>query len=286
MSDSPFVAEVTADNFETEVLARSNDVPVLVDFWAAWCQPCQMLMPILTSLAETYGGKIFLAKVNSDEQQALATQYGVRSLPTVKLFRHGQPVDEFMGALPEGQVREFIDKHLDKPSDPLRQQARDAMDSGEFEAAIELLNQALSVDDGNPEILLEKAQLSLALGNMQEAMSIVESLPLAQRDSDEAKRIKAAATFAAAVDKSVGPAELELRIEQNANDSDARYQRACRAVLQGQYESALDDLLHLVRTDRAYKDGVGQTGMLAIFDLLEGGDLVNRYRRQMFNALH
>ena len=111
MADSPFIIDVTRDNFQ-QVMETSFKVPVLLDFWAGWCQPCQVLMPVLAKLAENYGGKFLLAKLNTEEEQEIAAQFGIRSIPTVKLFKDGQPVDEFMGALPEQAVRQFLDKHI------------------------------------------------------------------------------------------------------------------------------------------------------------------------------
>jgi len=111
MADSPFIIDVTRENYQ-QVMETSFKVPVLLDFWAGWCQPCQVLMPVLAKLANDYGGKFLLAKLNTEEEQEIAAQFGIRSIPTVKLFQDGQPVDEFMGALPEQAVRQFLDKHI------------------------------------------------------------------------------------------------------------------------------------------------------------------------------
>ncbi|WP_295471797.1 thioredoxin, partial [Thiolapillus sp.] len=105
MSTSPYIIEITKDNYQTDVIERSAQVPVLVDFWAPWCQPCKILMPVLANLAEQYGEKFILAKINTEEEQELAAQFAIRSIPTVKLFVNGQPVDEFAGALPEADIR-------------------------------------------------------------------------------------------------------------------------------------------------------------------------------------
>jgi putative thioredoxin len=112
MADSPYIVTLTAANFEAVVIDGSFDRPVLVDFWADWCAPCRMLMPILAKLVDEYRGRFILAKLNTEEEQALAAQFGIRSLPTVQLFKDGRPVDQFMGALPEAQVREFLDRHV------------------------------------------------------------------------------------------------------------------------------------------------------------------------------
>lgn len=145
MADSPHIIEVTRDNYP-QVMQASFETPVLMDFWASWCQPCQVLMPILAKLAEDYQGKFLLAKVNTEENQEIAAQFGIRSIPTVKLFRDGQPVDEFMGALPEQAVREFLDKHIPDEEKAAEEKARkmqffeeqlaDAPDMPELEARL------------------------------------------------------------------------------------------------------------------------------------------------------
>ena len=124
MADSPFIIDVTRDNFR-QLMETSFKVPVLIDFWASWCQPCVVLMPILAKLAEDYEGRFLLGKLNTEEEQEIAAQFGIRSIPNVKLFRDGQPVDEFMGALPESQVREFLDRHLPRAVNPQVEEARE-----------------------------------------------------------------------------------------------------------------------------------------------------------------
>ena len=130
MSPSPHIADVTQQTFESLVLAKSREIPVLADFWAAWCGPCKQLMPVLAKLADEYGGKFFLAKINSDTEQPLAARYGVKSLPTVKLFRNGQVVEEFMGAQPEKTIRALLDRHIPRESDTLVYNAMLAARSG------------------------------------------------------------------------------------------------------------------------------------------------------------
>lgn len=152
MSESPYIHNVGMQNFQQLVLEKSMAKPVLVDFWADWCQPCQTIMPMLTKLAEEYGGKFELAKVNADAEQELAAHFGIKSLPTMKLFYQGQLVDERMGALPESEIRAMLDKHIVSETDQLMQAAMSAYQQGQTEAALEMLNQALAKDPDNAEL--------------------------------------------------------------------------------------------------------------------------------------
>ncbi|CAG0911619.1 unnamed protein product, partial [Cyprideis torosa] len=185
MSDSPFVIDVTAENFTEVVLNTSMERPVLVDFWADWCNPCKMLMPLLTKLADEYGGQFILAKVNSDEQQALAQQFGVRSLPTVKVFRNGQPVDEFMGALPEGEIRAFIGRHLSKPSDQFLLAAAQYLEQGNFPDAIQQLAQGIESDPDRAELRIQLAMVYTDMGHLKEAEEVLKTLALLDQQRDE-----------------------------------------------------------------------------------------------------
>ena len=142
MTQSQYIYEVDTENYGRIVVEGSRSVPVLVDFWAEWCQPCKLLMPILARLAEAYQGKFILAKINTEEQQAIAAEFGIRSIPTVKLFRHGEPVDEFMGALPESEIRAFLDRHIPRESDQLVAQADQLIQAGKTEQAVKLIEQA------------------------------------------------------------------------------------------------------------------------------------------------
>jgi putative thioredoxin len=144
MSESPYIHNVSMQNFQNLVLEKSINKPVLVDFWADWCQPCQTIMPMLAKLAEEYAGKFELAKVNADDEQELAAHFGIKSLPTMKLFYQGQIVDERMGAVPESDIRAMIDKHIVSESDQLVQAAMMAYQQGHTAQALEVLNNALA----------------------------------------------------------------------------------------------------------------------------------------------
>ena len=287
MADSPYVVTVTAENFESVVIDGSFDRPVLVDFWADWCAPCKTLMPILAKLADAYAGRFTLAKVNTEEQQALAAHFGIRSLPTVQLFVAGHPVDQFMGALPEAQVREFLDRHLPQPTDGLVAQAQGMIAAGELDRAAALIEQARTNEPDDTRVALAEAQLTAARGDLAGAATLLERLPLELAQDAEAVALRGRLRFAQALVGAPTAAALQARVATDPTDSEARYQLAAYRVLAGDFETALNDLLVLMKKDRTYGEDAARKGMIAVFDLLGGqGELVTRYRARMMTALY
>jgi putative thioredoxin len=287
MATSPYITDVTLQTFESEVLARSKAAPVLVDFWAAWCGPCKMLMPVLAKLADEYRGKFFLAKVDTDAEQALATRYGVKSLPTVKLFRNGQVVDEFMGVQPEKTLRAFLDRHIPRESDALVQHALRALQSGNTGEALATLQTAMQTDPANDRAKLELARLLIGLDRPEDAETVLSGLSAEARDGADATGLRAHLEFARIAAGARPIEELRKAIQSNPKDSAARYELAARLVLHGDYPGAMDELLEIVRTDRKYNDDAGRKAMLAVFSLLGGsGEIVNQYRRKLSMALN
>ncbi|QGU32382.1 thioredoxin [Thermochromatium tepidum] len=287
MSHSPNIVTVTAANFHTIVIEGSYQRPVLVDFWADWCAPCRMLMPILSKLAEQYGGRFLLAKVDTEAEQALAVQFGIRSLPTVQLFRDGQAIDQFMGALPEHQVREFLDRHIPRASDGLLQQAKAAMSGGDLAAARALIDRARTEDPDNKRLPLMEIQFLASSGEIAKALEAIDTLPLEFVKDPEVAALRSRLQFARVIEGAPSESELNDRLQADPRDSEARYQLAAHQVLRGDYEGALEHLLELVKRDRTYGDDAGRKGMLAVFDLL-GSDnaLVARYRSRMMSILY
>jgi len=287
MADSPHVIAVTAANFERIVIQGSHEYPVLVDFWADWCAPCRMLMPILASLADDYGGKLLVAKVNTEEEQALAVEYGIRSLPTVQLFKAGRPVDQFMGALPEPQVLEFLERHLPRESDRLLARAQGLLNAGDSEGAAHLVDQVRTLDPDHARIRLVEAGIEVTAGNFQGAQEILTDIPQELAGDSEVVSLKGRVSFAVLQADSPPEATLRSRLETDPKDSDARYRLAAHLVVRGDCEEALEQLLELMKRDRTFEDDAGRKGMLEIFAMLgEQDDLVTRYRSQMSNALY
>ncbi len=286
MSESPYVYDVTEAEFTEKVIGKSNEVPVLADFWADWCGPCRMLAPILHKLADEYAGKLIVAKINSDAEQALAARYGIRSLPTVKLFKNGQVVDEFMGVQPESQIRALLDRHIPRESDALREEALAAWRSGNADAALALLRKAMKEDPGNERLLPDLVQILLAKGEVEEAQALLQNLPANRAEDADIKRLKALAHFAAIARDAPDVATLKQRLETDPEDLQAKEQLAARWILDGQYEAGMDLLLEIMRKDRKYGDDAGRKGLLAAFELLGDDPRIVPYRRQMFNLLH
>jgi putative thioredoxin len=259
---------------------------VLLDFWAGWCQPCLVLTPILTSLAEEFQGKFLLAKLNTEEEQEIAAQFGIRSIPTVKVFRDGQPVDEFMGALPEGAVREFLDRHVARESDAQVAAAREQLLAGNAEAAIALLDEARQADPDNPRIALMLAQAQAATGDVAGAEATLDSLPADEQDKPEVAALRNHLFFEGQVAGAPAATELEARLAADPDDHEAMFQLALRKVVEQDYEKAMELLLELMRKDRSFGDDAGRHGLLKVFELLGDDPRVSRYRSRMASLLY
>ena len=287
MSESPNIYPGTQDNFAELVLQNSRRVPVLVDFWADWCGPCHMLMPILAKLVDEYAGDFILVKVNSDEQQALATQFGVRSLPTVKVFKNGKVVDEFMGVQTESVIREILERHIERESDRILLDARAALERGDLEQATVLVNKAADLDPSNPQVKIEQAKILMVNGEPERAEIILDDLRGEQRELPEVSGLKARLAFARIASQGPERARLEEMVSSNPDNLTARYQLSASRVVSGDFEGALRELLEIMKRDRGFEEDAGRKGLLKVFEILGGsGELVSRYRTLMSNALH
>ena len=287
MADSAYIYDVNRTDFNERVVEASRKAPVLVDFWAEWCGPCQMQLPVLVKLAEEYGGKFLVAKVNTDLEQDLAMEHGIRSIPTMKLYRNGEVVEEIMGAQTESTLRALIEPYIERESDQVRNRALSLAAAGEVEEALALLRVAAAEDPANTGLQLDLAGLALQAGHPDEALKTLDALPPDQRDSDEARRIRALADFANRLAPDTDAAALKARIDADPDDLEAREQLAIHQAVAGDYEAAMEQYLEILKRDRNWKDEAGRKGLIALFELLGNqGELVSRYRRQMFNYLH
>jgi putative thioredoxin len=287
MSKTPYIFDATTANFAEQVIAKSHQLPVLVDFWAGWCQPCQVLMPVLQRLAEDYGGKFLLAKVNADTEQALAVQYRVRGLPTLKLFRHGEIVDELVGVQPESVIRIAIDRHVVRESDRLVEQAQQAQAQGQQEQSLTLLQQAVEMEPENHQAAIALATALLTQGATAEAEHILQTLPPDVRAEEPASGMLAQIEFAAIAHGTPPKALLQQRLTTDPEDSEARYLLGIQETLAGNYETALEQFMELLKRNQKYRDEAARKALLAVFNILGAKhELVNHYRRQMFRYLH
>jgi putative thioredoxin len=286
MADSPYVVNVTEATFEQVVIAGSTKRPVLVDFWADWCAPCRQLMPILAKLADEYGGAFLLAKVDTEAEQALAAAFGIRSLPTVQLFRDGRPVDQFMGALPEGQIREFLGRHIQSESDRRLALAAQHLARGDLDAATALMDEVRADDPDNAGLFPAEVRLAMARGNHQQAAELLERTPIELANDPEVARLRGQLAFASAAAGAPPQAECAARVAADPADSAARYGLAAHQALAGDYQAALDSLLTLMQRDRAYGDDAARKGMLMLFDLLGDDPLVTTYRARLSRLLY
>ncbi|MBK9349398.1 MAG: tetratricopeptide repeat protein [Sulfuritalea sp.] len=286
---SPHAFDVSTAEFQEKVVAASQHVPVLVDFWAEWCAPCRQLKPVLEKLAAEYGGRFLLAKINSDQNQELAGRCGVRGIPNVKAFVGGHLVDEFTGALPEAQVRAFIDKLLPSPAEPLRIAAQEARASGETELALSLLDDASQADPGNETVQLDMAEIRIEAGQIDAARALLDALEHKARDASRHKALQARLKLVAA-GGGADAAALQARIAANGDDPDARLQLANALALSGDYRPALEHLLAIVRRDRKWQDEAARKAMLDLFTLLGGDaqfdDLVREFRIALARTLN
>ncbi len=316
--------DVTMHNFEADVIAASQTTPVLVDFWADWCGPCKSLGPLLEKLEVAYEGRFKLAKVNADVEQELASAFGIKSLPTCILLMGGRPVDGFMGAVPEGKVREFLDKHL--PSDETvaalaeAQEAEQLLDAGDTDAALQKMREALSLNPQDDDTRYHLAKLLISVGELEEAQAALapklSEIPQQLRFEALSQWLQTLQFVSTDARGGWGIEQFDALIAQNKRDFDTRFAKARVLISAGLMEAAMDELLEIIMRDKTWNDQAARKTYVALLELMTpppvkadpaahgksaGGieltsnstvqtdpqaELVSRYRRKLSMALN
>ncbi len=285
---APHVFDATAQNFETEVLQRSLQTAVLVDFWAEWCGPCKTLGPILEKLAGEYGGAFRLAKVDVEAEQELGAAFQIRSIPTVVLVKDGQLVDGFQGALPEGQLREFLKHHGIEPGADTGiagDAEEDAPAPIDPQAEVARLREASAAEPDKAELKLDLALALLQTGEADEAERLLDALPANLATDDRTVRARARLGFAALLKDAPPVEQLEAAVAADGADLQARHLLGVRHLVAGRSEEGLEQFIEMLRRDRAYADGLPRRALIDAFRVIEDEDLVGRYRRKMSSLL-
>jgi putative thioredoxin len=283
-TQSPFHFDATTANFEQDVLARSMETPVLIDFWAPWCSPCMQLKPVLEKLADEYAGGFVLAKVNSDDEAQIAALFGVRSLPTVVLLKGGRPVDGFMGVQPESALRQFLAQHAVAPLEAIAEiETLEAI----VDPAVQLatLRARSAAEPENDEIKLDIALLLASAGDVDEAAALLDALPDRLAKDDRTLRARATLGFATRLKDAPSHAELEQRVQADAADLDARHLLGVHKLVAGDEEGALQEFIDMLQRDKSFQEGLPRRLLIDAFAVISDPDLVSRYRRRMASLL-
>lgn len=279
MEQSRWLINVEQSSFAQDVLERSHELPVLVDFWAPWCGPCRTLGPILEKLLEEKPGRFLLAKIDSDQNQEIASQYSIRGIPAVKLFVDGEVVDEFTGALPERAVRQFLDRAIPSPLDRLAQQAKLLMEQEEWQKAEIIYTDILKQESNHTASLLGMIEILLQTENNPDAQQRFEQLPFQTKESPEGKILRARLLFSGQADD-LQP--LHNQVTKNPHDLEARLALGHGLVKQEQYAEGMEQFLEMIRQDRAFQEDAGRKAILQVFDLLgPTHPLVTNYRPKL-----
>lgn len=280
------IVNIDEANAARYLIEESMQRPVVIDFWADWCGPCKTLMPILEKLANEYAGAFLLAKVNADEQQMIAQQFGVRSLPTVMVMKDGQPVDGFAGAQPETAVREMLEKFLPSPYDGLLQQASALLEAGDAAAAVGVLRTAHEESGKRHDIAMAYVNALIEARRLDDAQAILDGVAMVDQDALY-EQLRAQLDIAREAARSPELIALEDRLQSDPDNLDLREQIAVQYSAAGQYREALDSLLYILRTDVNHKDGATKKALLdTIASLGKGDPLAAEYQRKLFSLLY
>jgi putative thioredoxin len=276
--------EAGEENFESDVLERSHEVPVLVDFWAPWCGPCRVLGPVLEKLADEYAGKFVLAKINVDESPSLAGAFGVQGIPAVKLIKDGEIAGEFTGALPEPAVREMLSRYLPSEYDEQADEAADLEEQGKPAEAQAIYQTILDAEPNHAKSLLGLGRVLMNAGDRDGALKTLERISPAAEERKIADRLIARLQLQG--DQSADEATLRQKLAAEPGSIEARFDLAQALAANEKFEEALSEFLNIVKSDREFRDDGARKAMVQIFDVLPPGDpLIDKYRSELAKVL-
>jgi putative thioredoxin len=283
---SEHIVNIDETNAAALLIEESHNRPVVVDFWADWCEPCKVLMPLLEKIATEYNGAFLLAKVNADEQGGIAQQFGVRSLPTVMVIQDGQPVDGFAGAQPENAVREMLGKYLPKPWDGLLQLAQEAMAENDFARALTPLRQAWEESGQLHEITIAYAHCLIESMRLDEADKVLDGVRMADQDAAY-EQLRAQLEIKREAAKSPEIEALEQQLAADPDNLDLRHQLAVQFTNGGQFKEAMDQLITILQQDLDHGEGATKRILLDTITTLGKGDpLAAEYQRKLYSLLY
>lgn len=280
------IVEINQENARRVLIEESSQRLVVIDFWADWCAPCKALMPILEKLANEYQGRFLLAKINADQQQQIAGQFGIRSLPTVIFMKDGQPVDAFQGALPETEIRAKLDQHLPSPWDALLAGVQQKLAGGEFEHALEDLLPAYEGSGQRYDVAMSLAYTFMQLNRCDESQAVLDAIPLTER-SAEYEQLLAQLELKREASKTPEIAALEDQLNRDPDNLELAFELAVKFSQSNHFKESLVLLFDILKQDREFRDGGARKTFLEVLAALgKGHPLAVEFQRKFFNLLY